>query len=604
MVDPDSGTWETRYDKNGNPTLQDDPKTGQRVEACYDKVNRLALQCSYRATARRVRRPALLGGTPACGSGGTEIARYTYDLQDVPPLDSECGGPGRVGQLTRVIDTSGQECFAYDNRGRVTVQKKTILHNAVSTTARTGFSYDQADHLEWVHYPDSDLVDHDYQADGFPDSVEQIISGAEYDLFGRATRITSFRNTEDLYVFDPTGSNNFRLQTIQTKQTSSGTLYLNLGHTYRPTGKLKEVLDYRDAGTPRSNAAAYCYDGIGRLTQVDRDPTTGGNPCSSDESFTHNTLGNLTVKNGTAFAFAPGTHRPTSWGSTYPTISHNANGSRTFKDKGSGTKDEFVYDARGLLTQVKRWTTGSVTSSQTNLYDYAGSRVVKAPSSGAGTTIRTYSRYAEAGGGNLSKFYFLGDRMVASWVVSAPSLSEVEPELLVPPPRLELPPELLCARRGGGAAAPLPPARAETPARRPPLARALGEPLGRPPDSLLPGRDLRRLRRRPRGAPLPRRPARLDQVVTDWNGAIYRQMRYFAYGEIRGRFNAAGNPASACRGRPPRVHGLRDRLRGTRLRGRPLLRPRARAVREPRPGGAVREPVRLRAGGSDQRDGS
>jgi len=32
------------------------------------------------------------------------------------------------------------------------------------------------------------------------------------------------------------------------------------------------------------------------------------------------------------------------------------------------------------------------------------------------------------------------------------------------------------------------------------------------------------------------------QVVTDWSGNVYRQVRYTAYGEIRGRFNSAGNP--------------------------------------------------------------
>lgn len=69
------------------------------------------------------------------------------------------------------------------------------------------------------------------------------------------------------------------------------------------------MIDYRDAGT-RSNAASYCYDGLGRLTKLDRDPVLGSNPCttSPDESFEHDTVGNLTVKNGTAFGFAPGSH--------------------------------------------------------------------------------------------------------------------------------------------------------------------------------------------------------------------------------------------------------------------------------------------------------
>ena len=222
----------------------------------------------------------------------------------------------------------------------------------------------------------------------------QVIAGVEYDLFGRAMRIVSARNTEDLYGFDTTGTNNFRLETIQTKQSSSGAVYLNLGYTYTERGKVHEVIDYRDAGTPLSNAAGFCYDGLGRLTRVDRDPAGGGNPCTSaaDESFAYDDKGNLTEKNGVSFGFTGGgPHQPTSFGSLYPSLSYDANGSRTFKDQGGGTQDEFVYDARGLLAEVKRWSGTSVTSSQANLYDHAGARVVRAPSAGAGTTIRTYN---------------------------------------------------------------------------------------------------------------------------------------------------------------------------------------------------------------------
>jgi RHS repeat-associated protein len=546
VADPDSGTWHSRFDLNGNLTLQDDPKTGQRTESCYDKGNRAVLQCSYPSDGTTASISCPLNNpsvNASCGSG-TEIARFTYDT---PPGDTDCGGPGRVGQLTSVIDTSGGECWAYDKRGNVTTQKKTIQHNANPTTAKTVFTYDDADHVTSVTYPDaSPAVAHGYQADGLPDAIHQVVTGVEYDLFGRATRIVSARNVEDLYGYDTTGVDNFRLQTIQTKQTSTGTLYLNLGHAYWPRGKLKEVIDYRDAGTARSNAASYCYDGVGRLTKVDRDPAGGSNPCTStpDETFSHGSNGNLTAKNGSSFGFAAGPHQPTSYG-TYSSITYDPNGSRTLKDKGSGNKDELVYDARGLLVEVKRYTSGSVSSSQTNLYDYAGNRVVRAPSSGAGATIRTYSRYADASGGNLTKYFYLGDKLIGSWTVSAPTLSDVDPETILPPPAVELPPQLLVPAAGlvllllflpiGGrqrigvrlslarsAAMSVVFLTASAPVA---LVAACGNP------------------------PPPVRVFHVDrlgstQVVTDYNGALYIQARYYAYGEIRGRFNAAGNPTA------------------------------------------------------------
>jgi YD repeat-containing protein len=340
--DPDSGTWATRYDLAGNPILWDDPKTGQRTEACYDKLNRVVLQCSYPSDGTTP--TTTCGESPSCGRGGTQIAFYLYDSQ--PPFDSDCGGAGPIGHLTWAVDSSGGECFAYDIRGRVTTQKKTIVHNGVSTTAKTVFTYDEADHVIAVRYPDdpsgSNPVEHGYQADGLPDSIEQVISDTEYDLFGRITKITSLHDTEDVFGYDADGSDNFRLKTIQTKRISageSGEPYLNLSYAYWPRGKVRVVIDPRDQGTARSNAAGYCYDGLGRLTKVVRDPIGVSflNPCAGtpEETFDHNSDGNLESKNGTFFGFNAGPHQPTSFGD-YTSIHYDANGSRIVKSKGGG----------------------------------------------------------------------------------------------------------------------------------------------------------------------------------------------------------------------------------------------------------------------------
>jgi RHS repeat-associated protein len=554
VVDPDSGTWETRYDLSGNPILQDDPKSGQRVEACYDQLDRVVLQCAYAsdATAPSMGCQGSPPAEPTCGSG-TVVARYTYDVD--PDDTAECGGAGAIGQLTSVVDTSGGECWAYDARGRVTTQKKTILHNGTPTTAKMDFAYDDADHLLWVRYPEQ-IVGHEdytYQADGLPETLGNFVALAEYDLFGRLTKLTSYRNTEDTFTYDTAGTDNFRLQAIQTKQFSTEAVYLSLTYGHDERGKLEAVDDLRDAGTPLSNKAGYCYDGLGRLTKVDRDPAPGSTSCSApDETFAHNDKGNLTAKNNTSFAFANPArpHQPTSFGVYtsigYTSIGYDANGSRTLKDKGSGNKDELLYDARGLLVEVKRWTNGSVTSSQTNLYDYAGSRVVKAPSSGAGTTIRSYSPYADVGGGNLTKYFYFGGRMIGTYTVAAPAhllTGDHDPELVVPPPRIELPPELLLPLAGAVLLLlVLPLGRRRGLGVRVGLARsaslsvvllAASFPVvllsGCPNDPVVRVYHTDHL-----GS---------AQVVTDWNGNIYRQIRYAAYGEIRGRFNSAGNPA-------------------------------------------------------------
>jgi RHS repeat-associated protein len=221
---------------------------------------------------------------------------------------------------------------------------------------------------------------------------------------------------------------------------------------------------------------------------------------------------------------------------------YDANGSRTLKDQGNGESDEFVYDARGLLVEVKRWNGTSVTSSQTNLYDYAGTRVVRAPSSGAGTTIRTYNRYADAGGGNLTKYFYLGDRLIGSWSSAYPSLSEVEPGLLVPPAPIRLPPALLLPAAGAvGLLLVLPLGRRRALGVRVSLARSASLTVvflsASFPVVIVAGC----------GAPPPVRIFHVDhlgstQALTDYDGNLYRQVRYFAYGEVRGRFDGAGSP--------------------------------------------------------------
>jgi RHS repeat-associated protein len=181
-----------------------------------------------------------------------------------------------------------------------------------------------------------------------------------------------------------------------------------------------------------------------------------------------------------------------------------------------------------------------------HLYDYAGSRVVKAPSSGAGTTIRSYSPYADVGGGNLTKYFYFGGRMIASWVTPAPShlnVSDGDPELVVPPSRIELPPQLLLPAAGGLLLLlMLPFGRRRALGVRLSLARSASLSVvllvASAPVVLLAGCEndpvVRVYHTDPLGS---------AQVVTDWRGNVYRQIRYAAYGEIRGRFNSAGSPA-------------------------------------------------------------
>jgi RHS repeat-associated protein len=537
LDDPDSGLWWVEYDRNGNPIYQDDPKPGQHVQSCFDAMNRVTLQCSFAHDDQVSQGTMCSSGCEA--AGGTTLASFFYDQNETNETLG-CGGAGGKGQLTRVVDSAGlgEECLHYDTRGRLRTSKKTID----AKTAITRFNYDDADHLTSIVYPDEVEVDNGYQADGLPDTVEQIVNGAEYDAFGRSTKIIRANGTRDEFFFDTAGTNNFRLQTIETTKAGTTTAYyLDVDYSYYPRGKLKRITDNRDAGTARSNAVLYDYDGAGRLTCVDRDPASP-TVCTADESFVHNSLGNIESKNSTNFGFVSGKpHQVSSWG-PWTSMTYDANGSRRTKTQSDGSGKESIYDARGLMVQAKALGSGgSVTGTQTNTYDHTRRRVmVTSPS---GTKTRYFNRYADSSSadGNLTKYFFLGDRLVASWVKSYPTLTDA-PVSTYRPESWEAPPMVLWPLAGGVLLLLLIPGgrRRFTSASLPRVASiAVVLVASSTPVVFLAACS----------NPPTVRHYHLDrlgttQVVTDYGGNIYRQMRYYAYGEVRARFNGAGNPVS------------------------------------------------------------
>jgi RHS repeat-associated protein len=537
MSDPDSGLWSTDYDRNGNVIWQDDPQTAQHVQACFDAMNRVTLQCSFSNDDHVSQGTMCSSGCES--AGGTTLASYTYDENETNE-ELGCGGEGGRGQLTHVTDPVGlgEECLFYDTRGRLVVSKKTIDTKA----ATTRFGYDVADHLMFIVYPDADLVDHSYQADGLPDTIEGVVTGVEYDAFGRATRIARANQTRDDFFFDTGGSNNFRLQTIETtKALQTPIYYLDLDYSYYPRGKLKKIEDNRDAGTDLSNEVLYAYDGAGRLTCVDRDPTSPS-VCTADESFVHNGVGNITQKNGSTFSFVAGKpHQVSSW-SSWSSMTYDGNGNRRTKTVSDGSGKEYVYDARGLMVQVKGLNaSGSVSGTQSNAYDYTGRRVmVTGPS---GNKTRYFNRYIDSASanGNITKYYFLGERLLASYVRSYPALTDVQPGVFPWTERWQAPPAVLWPLAGGVLLLLLLPTRRRTGYSSLPRSVAVSILLiaGSAPVVMVAGCGF---------DPIVRH-YHLDrlgttQVVTDYNGNIYRQMRYYAYGEVRARFNAAGSPVS------------------------------------------------------------
>jgi len=407
ITDPDSGLWEYDYDAVGNLIFQNDPQAGQHVEFCYDLLNRVKRQYYFDDDAPH--------GRHDCASTTEPQIRYTYDE-----------GSYGIGRLHLVEDLSGSTSFTYDSRGRTTSTTKTIIVDGAPTTATTWFEYDAADHLIRTWYPDQEAVTTGYDDAGQPDALysaeRSYVASMTYDLVGRMRQLTHGNGVIDAREYygapGPALPDPHRLSRITT--AGPGGTYLDVKYeSYTPRGFLEDVEDQRDAqyGDSRlSNTAVFTYDSLGRLIAMNRP--------SALDVFGYNTFGNITQKEGKVIHYDDPArpHRATSvciMGGACTDLSHDSNGNRTGKDGGAQTY-EFTHD-----DHLETLTANSETVNF--LYDYTGRRVAKIADGGS-TVTRYYSELAEAtNDGYLTKFYFIGGvRLAAQRTDAAYQFAAVE----------------------------------------------------------------------------------------------------------------------------------------------------------------------------------
>lgn len=377
MSDPDSGAWQYGYDFVGNLIFEDDPKSPQHVEFCYDAVNRVK-EKYYRTTQDNYE-------AVDCANPGN--VHYAYDDSAVPY---------GLGRLTRVDDSSGSTLLhAYDVRGRVLSEEKQVGVDGQTRSATTHYEYDLADHLARITYPDGEKVRYTYDDVGRVKHLDQdpssgslvYLSNLTYDIFGRPRVITHGNGTADTCTYGDT-TTNFRLSSIVTKHGTS--TYLSLSYpTYSRTGLLTQLTDLRNPTGALSNSAGYGYDGLGQLQTV----TTEG-------QYQYDYLGNMINKAGTTLTYdGPGPHTLTKINGDSTGISHDDNGNRMGKPG-----QAYGYDGDDHLTHI------AVGSGVTFTYDYGGWRVATK----SGTAVTRYNPYTEAEGGYLTKYYYAGGLLVAS----------------------------------------------------------------------------------------------------------------------------------------------------------------------------------------------
>ncbi len=551
---PDSGLWEYGYDVAGNLVYQNDPKSGQHVELVHDPLGRILLRCLYASDAQ-------IGQTPhanpsACAEGPGRVAESSYRYDDADTL-----GIGRLrsAAATPAAGDASAELYDYDARGRVAALRKTVR----GVAARFEFDYDAADHVTQIRYPDGELVRYAYDRSGSPARIESpgyapgvYVSAVEYDLFGRVQRLVHGEGAaavEDRVEFFAAGEG-FRPARAATSR--SGAAYSSLRYAYTPElGKLARIEDERNGSSaPHSAGASYAYDALGRLALAAADGGAG-----LREDYRYDALGNLCRKAGAPLWYdASHPHRLEGFGDAV--YRYDANGSRVSLDRlapptfRSYDWQDLEYDALGRLVGIATGAHGATRDTIRFAYDHGDRRVVKQVA--GAETVLYFGRLAEYSDGDLLKYYYLGERLIATRLDHVSSLAQLRAGApFRPPPPWRIPARLSLPLFGGILlllAAPRPP-RARSRSRRPRVApaRAAGAALalvwGMLPASLFAPRAAQALWCGVSGIVLHHHPDHLGstQLVTDGDGDLNRVIRFEPYGRVRGRYGASGDAIPA-----------------------------------------------------------
>lgn len=298
LTSPDTGATSNTYDSAGNLKTKTDAK-GQLTTYSYDALNRL---------------------TQAVYAGGQTIS-YAYDQ-----------GINGAGRLTSITDSTGSTAYAYDNRGRVVTEARTINTLVYTTT----YAYNTAGQLSGVAYPTGlvltytrDNLGRVSQISSTKNNQTQVLaSNIAYQPFG-GVKSFSFGN----------GATHTRSFDTDNRLTSYslGTKIINIDY---------DLASRIVAATNAANSTdskTYAYDNLDRLTSFIAPTTNQGYGYDLTGNRTSLTIGANNYSNTIA---ASSNRLSATTGPTAKTNSFDSNGSIT-----ADTVNQFTYDSRGRLTQ-------------------------------------------------------------------------------------------------------------------------------------------------------------------------------------------------------------------------------------------------------------
>lgn len=283
MIDPDMGEWKYYYDINGNLTKQIDAKS-QTVEMQYDSLNRLIKKIAQEKTTN-----------------------YYYDKDE---SGNFCRSQNNLtsssyGLLCATSDGVTTTKFWFDEFGREVKNTKTLD----GKTYQINKEYDSLDRLVKVIQPEDpntknrDEIEYSYYDIGAIKTItgkenganKIYVSNIEYNDKGQKTKITYGNGTATTYSYNP---NNLLLNNLITADSSGAKKIQDLVYEFDKAGNINKITDNLDS----SRSENYQYDNLSRLIQAKGNYGT--------INYSYDTIGNLTAKGSTQYAYGDGTAGP------------------------------------------------------------------------------------------------------------------------------------------------------------------------------------------------------------------------------------------------------------------------------------------------------
>jgi len=361
VTDPNSNTTTYTYDDFRRMQTQTSPVSGLTSYAYDPSGNLTATTDANNATTRRIYDPAnrVTSAVSTSGSGTAETLGWTYD-------DPTAGDYGK-GRLARTSDATGSVSYAYERRGLMRSEQRTIEGNAYSIL----YGYDADGNRASITYPSGRVVTYTFD---FADRAQSASSGgtnfvtsAGYLPFGPESQLSFGNGTTKTTTYD------LRYRPLENKLTSGLGVLADYQYSEDALGNITAIHDFVDPAYNRD----FGYDDLNRLTRAN-----SGSSLWGEGSYSYDAMGNM-------LTLSLGAQRQSqfSYSGTLPKLTNvTENGSIravTYDPAGNEQAvgaDTSTYSPRNLL---------GAASGLTYMYDARGIRTVTTVTSALGTMTGT-----------------------------------------------------------------------------------------------------------------------------------------------------------------------------------------------------------------------